>query len=63
MPDTIPVDKPTVAIAGALLVHVPPPASLSVIVPPIHTDDGPEIGGGPDVTVIVCVLTQPVPVA
>ena len=53
MPDTIPVPAPTPAMPGALLVHVPPAVpSTKVIVPPVHTDDEPEIGEGVRFTVM-----------
>ena len=63
-PDTIPVEEPTVAIDGLLLVHVPPGLGfVSVIVLNTHTlfpVDGPDIGPGEEITVIVNVLKQPV---
>jgi hypothetical protein len=44
MPDTTPLDEPTVAIEVLLLLHEPPVvASASVIVPPMHTAAGPVI--------------------
>jgi hypothetical protein len=57
--ETMPVDAPTVATPGALLVHVPPPASVRVMVEPIHTVEGPEIGAGADIILSVVVATQP----
>ena len=37
IPETIPVDAPTVAIAGLLLLHVPPLAeSVNVVEEPMH---------------------------
>jgi hypothetical protein len=36
-PVTIPFAEPMVAVSGALLVQMPPPASVSVIEPPTHT--------------------------
>ncbi len=53
-PVTIPVKDPTVAIVSELLLHVPPlMISLSVIVDPTHTLDGPVIGAGEELTVTV----------
>ena len=46
-PVTIPVVKPTVATDGLLLLHVPPPTSLSAVVEPTHTFGVPVIAGTP----------------
>ena len=37
-PETTPVPETTDANAGMLLLHVPPPASLNVVVEPIQSD-------------------------
>ena len=50
-PVTIPVDEPTVATLAALLLHVPPPASVSVVVVPTQTTAEPLIGDGKGLTV------------
>jgi hypothetical protein len=42
-----------VAIAGALLTHVPPPELVSAMPAPAHTADGPVIGAGNGFIVIV----------
>lgn len=49
------------AIVSLLLVHVPPPASLRIIVAPTHKVEGPEIGDGKGLTVTVLVTAQPEP--
>lgn len=59
-PVTIPVDEPTVAIAVLLLAHVPPPASLRVVVLPAHTVATPVIAPGSGLTVTVVIRMQPV---
>jgi len=43
-----------------VLLHVPPPPSVSVIVWPTHTDDGPLIAVGSAFTVIGFMAAQPV---
>jgi len=53
IPVTIPLPVPIVAIVGALLPQVPPPGSVSVIVAPAHTADGPLINDGNGLTVTV----------
>jgi hypothetical protein len=56
-PDTMPDDEPTVAIAVALLVQVPPVvASPSVVVKPLHTLVAPVIDAGSGLTVTVMVV-------
>ena len=51
-PASTPLDEPTAATDGALLVHVPPPAaSVSVVVAPTQTRSEPPIGAGPEFTV------------
>src|SRR5437763_557410 len=58
-PPTISVD-PTVAIAVATLLHVPPgAASASVVLEPEHTVSVPVIGATPYVTVTTAVSQQP----
>lgn len=63
MPVTMPVEL-TVATAGLLLLHVPPAVvSVSVMVVPTHTVDGPLIAPieiVPGVTEKVMVRKQPV---
>jgi hypothetical protein len=59
-PATIPEDEPTVATVVALLLQVPPAASLSVMVEPTHTAPGPAIADGTALTVIRLVSRQPV---
>lgn len=60
IPVTTPVAGSTVALVGAVLVHVPPAALLvSVMVAPTQTDDGPAIGEGVAVTVTTFVAMQP----
>jgi hypothetical protein len=58
-PVTIPAD-PTVAIPVLLLLHIPPPASLKVVVEPIHTCVTPVIGEGDEFTDKVVCMAQPV---
>jgi len=60
MPDTSPVRRAIEATDGLLLVQVPPPVSVSVMVVPAHSADGPEIAAGKGLTVIVVVIWQPV---
>jgi hypothetical protein len=63
-PVTMPVELPTDATDGLLLLHIPPAGALAnVMVEPIQTEEGPEIGigsiGGSS-TVITLVVLQPV---
>lgn len=58
-PVTTPVVDTTVAIEVAPLLHVPPPASLSVIVAPVQTDDSPAMGDGNGSTVTTFVEEHP----
>ncbi len=59
-PPTTPVPKPTVPIAGVLLVHVPPVTGcVSVVVCPSHTALAPTIGAGAGVTVTTNVEVHP----
>ena len=60
MPLTRPVPKPTVAIAGRLLVHVPPGTGwLNDDVIPSHALSVPTIATGAGVTVTTIVDVQP----
>ena len=59
-----PVTKPeplTVAIPGALVPHVPPPASVNAVVRPTQTNVVPVIAEGNGFTVTTAVVRQPVP--
>ena len=60
-PVTIPLLEPIVAMDVTVLAQVPPPASESVIVAPMHTAVGPLMAPGNGLTVIVVVIEQPVP--
>ena len=58
-PDTTPEADPTEAIAGALLVQMPPPdVLLNVAVWPTHIAAIPLLAGGDGITVIVVVVWQ-----
>lgn len=59
MPATTPEDEPTLATPGLPVAHVPPPASVSVVVEPGHISRLPEILPGAGFTVIVFVAVQP----
>jgi hypothetical protein len=60
-PVTIPDNEPTLAIAGLLLLQVPPPvASVNVVVSPEHTINTPDIGAGSASTVTTAVMIHPV---
>lgn len=59
MPVTTPDDKPIVATAVVLLLHVPPPVLLNVIAEATHTADAPVIGDGSGSTVTVRVTAHP----
>lgn len=50
-PETIPVADPTVATDGVPLLHVPPPASLNVVVDPTQTVSVPAMVAGSGLTV------------
>ena len=58
-PVTMPVDEPIVAMPVLPLVHVPPPASLSVVVKPAQTTAVPVIEDGNGLTVTTTVAIQP----
>ena len=61
IPFTVPVDAPTDAMAGVLLVHVPPVvASDSVMVVPEHTFIAPVMAAGRGLMVVTAVVIQPV---
>ena len=60
-PFTIPEVDPTVATESVLLVHVPPPPSLSVVVPVPQIESVPEIGDAAVFTDIRAVAEQPAP--
>ncbi len=59
-PVTIPVDEPIVATDVVLLDHVPPPASVNVVVKPAHTLAVPDIEDG-KVFTVTTVVTYAVP--
>jgi hypothetical protein len=58
-PPTTPEDSPAVATDPLLLNQVPPPASLSPITDPTHTDVTPLIADGNGLTVTGSVAKQP----
>ena len=60
LPVTTPVEDMD-AMVELLLLHVPPPASLRVVVEPWHTAFAPSIAVGNGFTVTVVVMMQPVP--
>jgi len=57
-PVTSPV--PDIVALGLLMLHVPPPASVSAVVAPTHTVKVPEIAEGNAYTVTTAVVWQPV---
>ena len=59
-PVTTPLNEPTGAIKGALLVHVPVPAADNVIADPIHTLLGPLMAGPDALTVNGLEIEHPV---
>ena len=62
LPVTTPEDEPMDAIAGSLLVHIPPDTpSVSVVVNPRPTALMPEMAVGSGVTVTMVVTKQPAP--
>ena len=63
IPLTMPLVLPMVADAILLLIQLPPAVpSLSVMVIPSHTTDGPVIAPGVELTVMVVVLVQQRPI-
>ncbi len=60
-PKRNPDDKPIVATAELLVVHVPPPVPLSVVDANTHNEYGPVIADGSGLTVTTIVEAQPVP--
>ena len=62
-PVITPVPDPTVTTVPSRLLHVPPPAQLTVAVaPPAHTDEDPVIAPGAAFTVTTLVVRQPLKV-
>jgi hypothetical protein len=59
-PITMPVPEPMVAIVVLPLLHVPPPASVSVVVPPTHMLVVPLMADGKGFTVSVVFVVHPV---
>ena len=61
VPSTTPVVDPTLAVPGALLLHVPTVViSLNVVDSPEHTDIVPVMFAGNELIVIIEVVMQPV---
>ena len=61
-PETRPLEEPTDAADGLLLVHMPPAGVLvSIDEPPTHSEGLPDMGEGPAVTVTTVVVAQPEP--
>jgi len=58
-PSTTP-DKEPIDTFVLLLLHAPPPASVSVTELPVHNDNGPVMGDGNETTVTVVIAIQPV---
>ena len=56
-PVTVPL-VPIVAMVGSKLLQVPPPASLRVMVAPVHTLPAPSIVPGNGLTVKIVVVRQ-----
>ena len=63
MPVTIPVPAPMVAVPPVMLHVMPGVISVSVIVEPTHTADGPPIAAGSGLTVTGSIAGQPAPTA
>lgn len=65
MPVPLPVITPVLTFAAAidelLLLHVPPPASLSDVVRPRHRNVEPVIAPGDRFTVAILLTAQPTP--
>jgi len=57
---TRPVDEPTVATPGRLLLQVPPPPSISAEVLPVQIAVLPDIAAGSGLTVNVAACAHPV---
>ena len=58
-PVTAPVEEPIVATAGLLLLHIPPPRSVSVSVMPTHRCVLPAMLSGKEVTLTVVLMEHP----
>lgn len=59
-PVTMPVEAPTEATSGLLLLHVPPEVgSVRVVVRPTHNIDVPLIGAGNGFTVMTAMAKHP----
>ena len=56
---TVPEEDPTATRPEFALLHVPPPAQVSVALEPSHTDEEPEIAPGAAFTVMTFVLLHP----
>jgi hypothetical protein len=59
MPQTTPVEEPTVAINVLLLLHVPPPASIRLVEDPAQAVGVPAIGLGNAFTVTIALIEHP----
>ena len=60
IPVTTPLEEPTVATAGTLLIHVPPPGEeLNVLVEPVQRPSTPVMAPGEELTVTVVAAKQP----
>ena len=60
-PAAIPVDEPIVATNDVPELHVPPPASVNVVVVPSQKEAGPLMADGNGFTVTTVLTVQPVP--
>jgi hypothetical protein len=60
MPVTMPEAEPTVAMPAEAGLQVPPPPSVSVVVPPVQMLNAPLMAAGNGCTVTVVVVKQPV---
>jgi hypothetical protein len=58
-PDNIPDEEPIPAMDELLLVQVPPPASVSVVLPPAQIVVVPDMADGEELTVTVIVAAHP----
>jgi hypothetical protein len=61
IPVTIPDNVPIAAVAGGVMLHVPPPPSVSGTEEPAHTTGGPPIAEGKGFTVTARTAGQPPP--